>query len=291
LFLIPHLNPLINPSQTVIIEGIFTNENQAMIGIFDSGLGGLTVAKEVLRQLPGRRVVYFGDTARTPYGTKSRDLIRKYALENAEFLLNKGAKVIVVACNTVSAHGVETLRRNVDVPVFEVVLPAVKRAAAVSKEGRVGVVGTRGTVGSGIYERKMRQIAPHIKISSMPCPLFVPLVEEGWAARKETLSIARDYLRPLRLARIDTLILGCTHYPFLHSVIRRAMGEGVQLVDPAHDTVVELSAYLKQHPKLDAEIRSRQPHQFFVSDRTEQFTELAKEWLGSEVAVHAAAVG
>ncbi len=261
-----------------------------MIGIFDSGLGGLTVAKEVLRQLPGRRVVYFGDTARTPYGIKSRELIQKYALENAEFLLDKGAKVIMVACNTVSAHGVETLRRNVDVPVFEVVMPAVKRAAAVTK-GHVGVVGTRGTVGSGIYERKMKRLAPRTKVFSTPCPLFVPLVEEGWAARKETASIAREYLRPLQLSRIDTLILGCTHYPFLRTVIGQAMGESVTLVDPAHDAVAELAAYLQQHPELDASLRTRGQHQFYVSDRTEQFVALAQEWLGSEVNVRAAAVG
>jgi glutamate racemase len=260
-----------------------------MIGIFDSGLGGLTVAREVLRQLPGRRVVYFGDTARTPYGTKSRELIRQYALENAEFLLSKGAKVIVVACNTVSAHGVETLRRHVDVPVFEVVLPAVMRAATLT-EGRVGVIGTRGTVMSGVYERKMRLIAPQVRVHSVACPLFVPLVEEGWVSRRETQSIAAEYVRPLRLARIDTLILGCTHYPFLRSVIRQAIGEDVQLIDPAQDTVSEMAGYLKQHPALDRQLRSRQPHQFYVSDRTQQFVDLANEWLGREVQVFAAPI-
>ncbi|MBU0625286.1 glutamate racemase [Patescibacteria group bacterium] len=261
-----------------------------MIGVFDSGLGGLTVASEIFRQLPGRRVVYFGDIARTPYGTKSRDLVRRYAQQDAEFLLSKGAKIIVVACNTVSAHGVEMLRQNFDIPIFEVVMPAVRRAASVTR-GRVGVIGTRGTISSGIYERKMLQLSPQVRINSVACPLFVPLVEEGWIGHSETLSIAKEYLHPLRLARIDTLILGCTHYPFLRSVIRQAIGGQVKLVDPAQDTVAELVDYLAHNPGLDAAVRTPGQHEFYVSDRTEHFVEMAKEWLGTEVVVQAATAG
>jgi glutamate racemase len=261
-----------------------------MIGVFDSGLGGLTVVKEIFRQLPGRRVVYFGDTARTPYGTKSRELIQKYAQQDAEFLLSKGAKVIVAACNTVSAHGVETLRRNLNVPVFEVVMPAVRRATAITVN-RVGVIGTRGTISSNIYERKIRQLNPDIRVYSVACPLFVPLVEEGWVAYRETLSIAKEYLRPLRLAHVDTLILGCTHYPFLHSVIRKVMGKQVQLVDPAHDSVAELVAYINKQPDLNAATRSIEPHEFYVSDRTDHFEALAREWLNAEISVQLASVG
>ncbi len=257
-----------------------------MIGVFDSGLGGLTVVREIFRQLPGRKVVYFGDTARTPYGTKSRELIRRYSVEDAEFLMSKGAKMIVVACNTVSAHGVDALKRHVDVPVFEVVTPAVERAADVTR-GRVGVIGTRGTVGSGVYERKMRAIAPEAKVYSQACPLFVPLVEEGWAAKPEARSIAREYLRPLRLRKIDTLILGCTHYPFLRPMIREAAGRGVSLVDPARETVRRLASYLAEEPRLDQAVR-RGTNAFYVSDRTGHFAALASKWLGRKVIVRTA---
>ncbi|HCC22255.1 glutamate racemase [Candidatus Uhrbacteria bacterium RIFOXYC2_FULL_47_19] len=261
-----------------------------MIGVFDSGLGGLTVVKEIWRQLPGRGVVYLGDTARTPYGTKSRHLIQRYSLQDAEFLLAKGAKVIVVACNTASAQAVEALRRHVDVPVFEVVTPAVN-SAAILTSGRVGVIGTRGTVRSGIYERKMKRLSPQTTIFSAACPLFVPLVEEGWTKRPETVSIAREYLRPLRLRRIDTLILGCTHYPFLRSVIRQAIGSKVKLIDPAHDTVAELATYLKQHLELDAVLRTKHSTSIYVSDLTERFTALAGDWLGRKLRVRSAEIG
>lgn len=257
-----------------------------MIGVFDSGLGGLTVVREIFRQLPGRKVVYFGDTARTPYGTKSRELIRKYSVEDAEFLMSKGAEMIVVACNTVSAHGVDALKKHVDVPVFEVVTPAVERAADVTR-GRVGVVGTRGTVGSGIYERKMKAFAPDVKVYSEACPLFVPLVEEGWSSKPEARSIARQYLRPLKLRKIDTLILGCTHYPFLRPVIREAAGKGVCLVDPARETVRELAAFLRENPALDTQVR-RGANAFYVSDRTAHFAGLASRWLGRTVSVRSA---
>jgi glutamate racemase len=169
-------------------------------------------------------------------------------------------------------------------------MPAVRRAAAVTK-GRVGVIGTRGTVGSGIYERKMKRYAPNVEVHSVACPLFVPLVEEGWSGRQETISIAKEYLRPLRLSSIDTLILGCTHYPFLRSVIVQAIGDGVNLIDPAHDTVGEVAAYLKQNPILDKQLRSRAQNLFYVSDRTEQFTVLAREWLETKVGVRTAEVG
>jgi len=260
-----------------------------MIGVFDSGLGGLTVVREIFRQLPGRKVVYFGDTARTPYGTKSRQLIRKYAVEDAEFLLSEGAKIIVVACNTVSAHGVDEIRKRFDVPIFEVVTPAVRKAASVSA-GRVGVIGTRGTIGSGIYEKKMRQVAPDAQMFSGACPLFVPLVEEGWSHRPEALSIAKKYLRPLKLHKIDTLILGCTHYPFLRPVISRAMGRGVRLIDPARETVRDLAEHLKSDPALDAAARSGR-NAYYVSDRTEHFAKLASKWLGRPVSVRSASVG
>lgn len=262
-----------------------------MIGVFDSGLGGLTVVREIFRQLPGRKVVYFGDSARYPYGTKGTKLIRQYAVEDAEFLLAKGAEVIVVACNTVSAQAVETLRRHVDVPVFEVVTPAVRKAAAVTS-GRVGVIGTRGTVGSGIYERKMSRLAPKAEVHSRACPLFVPLVEEGWVSKPETESIAKHYLHPLKLRQIDTLILGCTHYPFLRPTIARVMGKGVRLVDPAGETVRELAGYLQANPELDRRLRSGGGRSaFFASDSTEESARMATDWLKRDVRIRVASAG
>lgn len=255
-----------------------------MIGVFDSGLGGLTVVKEIFRQLPDYGVVYFGDTARTPYGNKSRETVIRYALEDARFLARHGASLIVVACNTASSVAVEALRREVRLPILEVITPAAA-AAAKATSGRVGVIGTRATVGSGVYEEKLRRLVPGARVFSAACPLFVPLVEEGWAGRPETASIARRYLAPLKARRVDTLILGCTHYPFLKPVIRRAAGRGVRLVDSAQTAV----AWLKEMIAGDRELADRldpsrgKESRFFVSDRTEHFAALAARWLGREI--------
>ncbi len=253
-----------------------------MIGVFDSGLGGLTVVKEIFRQLPGYGVVYFGDTARMPYGNKSPRMVAKYALQDAEFLVAHGAKVIVVACNTASALAIADLRRRIKEPVFEVVSPAVERAAKVTK-GRVGVIGTRGTVKSGVYAEKMKRLTPRARTFAAACPLFVPLVEEGWLNRRETLMIAKEYLSPLRLRQIDSLILGCTHYPFLKPVVRKVMGSRVALVDPARETVALLKWYLASKPELDRQMDRGGARRFFVSDRTEQFSRLASRWLGGRI--------
>ena len=252
-----------------------------MIGVFDSGLGGLTVVRELYRQLPGYGIVYFGDTARTPYGTKSPDVVRRFAVQDAEFLLSKGAEAIIVACNTASAMAIDAIRDKVRVPVFEVVSPAVRAAAAVTK-GRVGVIGTRGTVASGVYARKMEKEAPGVKVFAKACPLFVPLVEEGWLRRPETASIAKEYLRQLRLRRIDTLILGCTHYPFLKPEIAKA-APGVRLVDPARETVAGFVRYLGEHPLLERRLARSKASTFYVSDRTEHFAKIASRWLGRDI--------
>lgn len=243
--------------------------------------------KEVMRRLPGRGAVYFGDTARTPYGTKSPELVRKYAVEDAGFLVGRGAKVIVVACNTASALAIDAVREAYDVPVFEVVTPALRRAAAVTR-GKVGVIGTTGTVRSGVYERGMRALRPDAAVASRACPLFVPLVEEGWAASAEARSIAKTYIRPLNYRKIDTLILGCTHYPFLRSVIRRAAGPDVRLVDPAKETVKELERYLADHPALDRALRRDRAYRFYVSDRTDRFEAIAAKWLGTDIRLEVA---
>lgn len=259
-----------------------------MIGVFDSGLGGLTVVKELFRQLPGYDIVYFGDTARTPYGPKGPEVIRRFAVQDAEFLASKGAKVILVACNTVSAQAIDELRRRISLPIFEVVSPAVRRAAAVTK-GRVGVVGTRGTISSGIYAKKMKEIDPSAKVFGEACPLFVPLVEEGWLRRPETASIASAYLRPLRSRKIDTLILGCTHYPFLRGVIAKA-APGARLVDPAKETVADFAAHLAANPALAASLSRSAGHRFYASDRTDHFARIASRWLGRPITLEKANV-
>lgn len=252
-----------------------------MLGIFDSGLGGLTVVREVLRRLPGVGVVYFGDTARMPYGTKSGRVVTRYAIQDAEFLRRRGAKAIVVACNTASSHAIAALRRQFRIPIFDVITPAV--AAASHAGERIGVIGTRGTTLSGVYPRLLAKVAPDATVAAQACPLFVPLVEEGWARTPEAAMIARTSLHPLRLRRLDTLILGCTHYPFLRSAIRRAIGPGVRLIDPAAETVNHLERMLAADPGLMASLRSRKQPRFFVSDRTPHFAKIAAEWLGRPV--------
>ncbi|MEJ2656501.1 MAG: glutamate racemase [Desulfobacterales bacterium] len=186
-----------------------------MIGIFDSGIGGLTVVRSVMEHLPGYDIVYFGDTARTPYGTKSADTVINYSLENIDFLLQHGAKIVVIACNTASSVASIRVAETFDVPIFEVVTPASEQAVNRSEISVVGIIGTRATVKSGIYEKKIKKMKPEAKVYSVACPLLVPLVEEGWMKKPETMMIIKKYLLPLKVRQIDTLILGCTHYPLL----------------------------------------------------------------------------
>ena len=258
-----------------------------MIGIFDSGIGGLTVVREIFRQMSGYDTIYFGDTARTPYGNKSPNSVSRFAVEDADFLISQGAKVIVVACNTVSAVAVSELRKHLDIPVIEVVTPAVEEAVRQTKgKGRVGVIGTRATVGSGIYDRKISALAPKIRTKGQACPLFVSLVEEGWLSQPETQMVANKYLSSLKWPKTDALILGCTHYPFLKPIIRKAVGKQVKLIDPARETVRALRRLLDDNPKLDRSLSRRDRHKFFVSDRTEQFSGLAASWLGRPVRLY-----
>ena len=252
-----------------------------MLGVFDSGLGGLTVVREVRRQLPGVRVSYFGDTARMPYGTKSKAVVTQYALEDARFLVGRGVSAIVVACNTASAHAVAALRKEINVPIFEMVAPAVEAALRVTS-GKLGVIATAGTVASGVYERRVRRVAPHVRLTSQACQLFVPLVEEGLHSGVAVRDIANTYLRPLGLRGIDTLILGCTHYPFLRRVIAETMGLAVRLVDPAREVVAEVRRAVAADPRLAAALR-RGRDRFFVSDVTPRFRAIASAWLREPV--------
>ena len=214
------------------------------IGIFDSGLGGLTVLKEVRAQLPGENLIYLGDTARVPYGPKSPETVTRFALEAALFLLRQGVKLLVVACNTSSAMALETLRATLRVPVIGVIEPGIRAAVAAAKKGRVGIIGTVGTVSSEVYQKGIQEMLPGAEIHAVACPLFVPLVEEGWSDHPVTRAVAEEYLRTLRDARVDTLVLGCTHYPVLKGVIGEVMGPATRLVDSAEEVAAEVGRVL-----------------------------------------------
>ncbi|MCK4486178.1 MAG: glutamate racemase [Desulfobacterales bacterium] len=246
-----------------------------MIGIFDSGIGGLTVVNALKRHLPDYDILYFGDTARTPYGTKSPETVVQYAIEDAEMLLRKGAQMLVVACNTASSVATGTLKERFDVPILEVISPAVNMAVSDPKRTRVGVIGTRATVNSGVYENKIKAIRPEMKVYGQPCPLLVPLVEEGWLKKGETRKIVKKYLHPLKLKQIDILILGCTHYPLLKEIIQVKIGKRVKIIDSSEALSDSVMDFLRHNPHVDSRLRKDGTCQFYVSDVTEQFQKIA----------------
>jgi len=251
------------------------------IGVFDSGLGGLTVFRELRKRLPAEDIIYFGDTARVPYGSKSRDTVVRFSLENAGFLAGLGVKMIVVACNTSSSCSLPLLRRVHRIPIIGVVEPGVPTALKATLNGRIGLIGTRATVSSGVYEKALRRAGKGIRVFSRACPLFVPLVEEGWTRRDLTYSVAEYYLRPLRKRRIDTLILGCTHYPLLKGIIGRVMGKGVVLVDSAFQTAMRVSEILRENGIENT--RSRGSDSFYVSDEVNMFRRVGSRFFGSRI--------
>lgn len=254
-----------------------------MIGIFDSGIGGLTTCRALKQALPGHDMIYFGDTARTPYGSKSPEAVVRYSLENSRFLLEMGAEMIVVACNTASSVAPEAIREAFDVPVFEVVTPAVEQAIAVTKKGLIGVIGTRGTIVSGVYETRIKEMLPTATVHSNACPLLVPLVEEGWFNRPETRRIVKRYIHPLRERQIDTLILGCTHYPMLESIIQEKAGKRVTIINSGVAVATQVKAYVEAHPKWREKGGNRGSDRFFVSDYTPQFRSIAEMILKQKV--------
>ncbi len=254
-----------------------------MIGIFDSGIGGLTVVKEITKQLPSMPVLYLGDTARTPYGNKSPETIQKYALEDAKFLIDQGATVLVVACNSASANAYKLLTTNYKLPVFDVIIPAARRAVELTRKKRIGVIGTRATIGSRAYEQAIQTIDPNVTMIGHACPIFVPLIEEGWAQKGETKRIAKLSLQGLKTKNIDTLILGCTHYPIIRDIIQVKIGKRVKLVDPAEEVVKELKHFFDANPLLAEQCRSQEDHRFMVTDVTEHFQSIAQSWLKRSV--------
>lgn len=258
-----------------------TAENQRTrdlpIGVFDSGVGGLTVAREIMRQIPNERIVYFGDTARVPYGNKSRETVTRYARQIVRFLQTMQVKAIVVACNTASAYALDEIEKEIDIPIIGVIRPGAQMAAESTRNGRIGVIGTDGTVRSGIYTSYIRQIRPDVEVLSKACPLFVPLVEEGLWQDPVTDEIATRYLSELIDVGIDTLIMGCTHYPLIRSTIGRIMGEHVTLINPAYETARELKGLLLERG-LDNPVPARlgeTQYRFFVSDGAQRFRQFA----------------
>ena len=254
----------------------------APVGVFDSGIGGLTVAHEVIRQLPHESVLYFGDTARVPYGPKSPDTVRRYSREIADFLRDQGVKSIVIACNTATAHALTALREQFDMPVIGVVEPGARAAVAVTTRGRIGVIGTVGTIKSGAYERAIRAIDSDVFITARACPLFVPLVEEGWTDHDATRLIAREYLEPMIAADIDTLVLGCTHYPLLKPLLRDVLGPDVRLIDSAEETAAETARTLAA-ANLTASDGADPTYRFVASDDPLQFLQLGQRFLGDTI--------
>ncbi|MBI4335880.1 MAG: glutamate racemase [Candidatus Omnitrophica bacterium] len=252
------------------------------IGIFDSGIGGLTVLKEVMKRLPNENIVYLGDTARVPYGTKSPNTVIKFSIENALFLLKFRVKLIIIACNTSSSYSLPVLKKDFKVPVIGVIGPGAEEAAKVTTRGRVGVIGTSATIQSGAYENEIKNIDPGIKVFSQACPLFVPLVEERWLNGSITCGVAKKYLEPLRQKRVDTLILGCTHYPLLKDVIRSVMGDGVALVDSARQVAAHAKEILSWENLLSKSGR-RARCRFYVSDEPAKFALSGEKFIGRKI--------
>ena len=254
--------------------------NDSPIGVFDSGVGGLTVVKEILQQLPNETIVYFGDTARVPYGNKSKETIIEYSRQIVDFLLNHGVKAIVVACNTASAFALETIKDEISVPIIGVVRPGAYMAANATRNNRIGIIGTEGTVNSGLYSDLLSEYNPDIKVFSKACPLFVPLVEEGMINDTVTDEMIRRYTKELTSKDIDTLVLGCTHYPLLINAIGNILGDTITLVNPAYETAKTLKKELTELDLLST--HSSSEHAFFVSDRADKFKDFACTILPSE---------
>lgn len=260
-------------------------DKNAPIGVFDSGVGGLTVAREIMRQIPNERIVYFGDTARVPYGSKSKDNIIKFSRQIIRFLQTENVKAIVIACNTASALALDEMQQEFDLPILGVVKPGAKVAVETTVNKRIGLIGTEANIRSGVYTRYIKSLDDEAKVFEKACPLFVPLVEEGWLHDDITLQVASRYLEELKEKDIDTLIMGCTHYPLIRSTIRNVMGDKVNLVNPAYETAIELKNLLERDNlanKCDVDSPSSM-YRFYVSDAEEKFKLFANSILPFDI--------
>lgn len=253
------------------------------IGVFDSGLGGLTVARAILRRLPSEALVYVGDSARVPYGPKSPDTVRRYARQIGDWLVEQGVKCVVVACNTATAHALDELQSSLSVPVIGVIEPGARAAVQATVHGVIGVIGTTGTIASGAYTQALQQAASataaHIAVHAVACPLFVPLVEEGWTDHAATRLIVHQYLEPLRQQAVDTMVLGCTHYPLLREAVAAEMGPTVALIDSAEETAADVARVLERYD-LRAPGHQAPIHRFVASDAPQHFLTLGSRFLG-----------
>jgi len=249
------------------------------IGIFDSGVGGLTVLNEVIKALPQEDTIYLGDTARVPYGTKSPETVTRYSLEITSFLVKRDIKLLIVACNTASAVSLEALNRHFSIPIVGVIEPGARRAASVTRTGKIGVIGTEGTIRSSAYAKAIKRINPETEVITRACPLFVPLAEEGWVENEVARLTAEIYLRGLKNHGVDTLVLGCTHYPILKSTIADVMGEGVQLVDSAEETARTVAEILRSSGMIRP-AAEKGNHHYFVTDVPAGFIRVGNRFIG-----------
>jgi len=254
----------------------------APIGVFDSGIGGLTVVKELIKSLPGEDIIYLGDTARVPYGTKSGRTVIAYSHGNTEFLISKGVKLLVVACNTASSVSLPSLKSEFDIPVIGVIEPGAKKAVSITRTGKIGVIGTPSTINSGAYKRAIEKIDPSVEVISRPCPLFVPLADEGWTEGEIIERIAEQYLTPIKETGIDVLVLGCTHYPLLKNTIQKIMGDEITLVDSAQQTAVQIRDVLTNEDLLN-EKNSQSTREFYLTDVSDTFLSVAGRFLGENI--------
>ena len=250
--------------------------NDSPIGVFDSGMGGLTVVREIIRQLPGEKIVYFGDTARVPYGSKSSATINHFSAQITRFLLTKEVKAIVVACNTASALALEGLKGQFELPIIGVVSPGARAAIEETKNGRIGIIGTEATIRSGIHTKIIHETHPEVAVIEKACPLFVPLVEEGFREHHVTKEIIDYYLRSMKEADIDTMLLGCTHYPLLRSRIKEYLGEKIHVVNPAYEMAKDLESLLETEKMAnDGANKKEEQYEFYVSDGAKRFCQFA----------------
>lgn len=252
------------------------------IGVFDSGVGGLTVLREIMEMMPYEDVIYFGDTARIPYGSKSEQTVKKFAYQCAKFLYDKGVKTIVIACNTASAVAIDYLKDRFDIPVIGVIEPGARGAVEATKNGRIGVIGTYATIGSSAYQNKIMEKMPETEIVGIPCPLFVPIVEEGWEYSEVARLTARQYLTELMEHDVDSLVLGCTHYPILRHTIGQVLGEKVRLVNPAFETAKELKETLRENNMTKNDF-VKAVYRYYVSDAPEKFRRIGGNFLKKEI--------
>ena len=256
--------------------------NRAPIGIFDSGIGGLTVARAIYERLPHESTIYFGDTARVPYGPKSPETVRRYSLEILHWLLSQGVKAVVIACNTSTAHALDALKAESPVPVIGVIEPGARAAVSAMRQGPIGVIGTAGTIASNAYARAIQAAKPGAAVEQKACPLFVPLVEEGWFEHPAAELIALEYLQPLKQAKVDVLVLGCTHYPLLKPLLQRTMGPDIRLIDSGEETAAAVQGAL-QSSGLNAPANAAPAHRFVVSDDEARFRQVGSRFMGERL--------